>query len=169
MKETDIVRDKMIYFYRGDPLRIQHFVKVEAFASLIASKENVDKQTAIVISILGYIHDIGIKFAEEQYGKCTGPLQEKLGEKPARDLLLSLGFEKKIINRVTYVVSHHHTYTNIDNEEYQILVEADFLVNILEDDMKMDKIISIKNKIFKTKSGTKLLNQMYNRKGVFNF
>jgi len=164
MKETNIVRDEMISFYSGDPLRIQHFVKVEAFASLIASKENVDKQTSIVISILGYIHDIGIKFAEEQYGKSSGSLQEKLGEKPARDLLLSLGFEEEIINRVAYVVSHHHTYTNIDNEEYQILVEADFLVNILEDKMNKDQILSIREKIFKTKSGTKLLNQMYNLK-----
>jgi len=164
VKETGIVRDKMIYFYSGDPLKIQHFVKVEAFASLIASKEKVDKQTAIVISILGYIHDIGIKFAEEQYGKCTGPLQEKLGEKPARDLLLSLGFEEETINRVSYVVSHHHTYSNIDNQEYQILVEADFLVNILEDGMKKDQILSIRDKIFKTKSGITLLNQMYKLK-----
>ena len=50
------------------------FNKVEAFASLVASKEKVNKQTSVVISILGYIHDIGIKFAEEKFGKCTGPI-----------------------------------------------------------------------------------------------
>ena len=38
-----------------------------------------------------------------------------------------------MIERVKYLIAHHHTYDAIDGIDYQILVEADFLVNILED------------------------------------
>ena len=44
-----------------------------------------------------------------------------------------------MIRRVEYLVGHHHTYKDIDGLDYQILVEADFLVNIL----KMDWIKNI--------------------------
>lgn len=161
MKKTDIIRDKMLEYYASDPMRIQHFIKVESFASIIAEREKVDEETATVISILGYVHDIGIKIAEEKYGRSTGKLQEELGEIPAKDMVLSCGFAKEIADRVSYVTSHHHTYTMIDNMEYQVLVEADFLVNIFEDEMDRAKAISIRDKIFKTKSGTDLINQMY--------
>ncbi|MFA6865848.1 MAG: phosphohydrolase, partial [Sphaerochaetaceae bacterium] len=119
MKKTDIIRDKMLEYYASDPMRIQHFIKVESFASIIAEREKVDEETATVISILGYVHDIGIKIAEEKYGRSTGKLQEELGEIPAKDMVLSCGFAKEIADRVSYVTSHHHTYTMIDNMEYQ--------------------------------------------------
>ena len=34
---------KMIEFYRGDPARIQHFVKVHSFAKLIGEEEHLDE------------------------------------------------------------------------------------------------------------------------------
>jgi HD superfamily phosphodiesterase len=161
MRRTNIVRDKILEYYSGDPLRSQHLIKVEAFATLIAEKEQVDEDTATVISLLGYCHDIGIKLAEQKYGKSTGKLQEELGKIPSKQLVLDCGFDEIIANRVSYVTAHHHTYTKIDNIEYQILVEADFIVNILENKIDKKKALTIRNKIFKTKSGKTLLSQMY--------
>jgi hypothetical protein len=60
-------------------------------------------------------------------------------------------------------VAHHHTYENIEGLDYQILVEADILVNIYEDNISKDILHSIKNNIFKTKSGIELLNQLYSK------
>ena len=37
-----------------------------------------------------------------------------------------------------YLIAHHHTYNNIDGIDYQILVEADFLVNIMEDGLSKE-------------------------------
>ena len=48
-------------------------------------------------------------------------------------MLGRLHFDEKIIRRVSYLVGHHHTYDQIDGLDYQILVEADFLVNLYED------------------------------------
>ena len=33
------------------------------------------------------------------------------------------------VERISWLVAHHHTYTNIDGPDHQILLEADFLVN----------------------------------------
>ena len=162
MERTNIIRDKMLEYYSGDPLRAQHLIKVEAFASLIAEKEKVDKDTATVISILGYCHDIGIKITELKYGTSTGKLQEELGEIPSKQLVLDCGFDESIADRVSFVTAHHHTYSMISNIEYQILVEADFIVNIFEDEMSLEKALSIRKKVFKTKSGIDLITTMYN-------
>ena len=51
--------------------------------------------------------------------------------------------------------------SKIDNIDYQILVEADFLVNIYEDEIKYDSIVSIKDKYFKTKAGINFLEKLY--------
>jgi len=161
--DTKIIRDKMLEYYKGDPQRIQHFIKVEAFAAIIAERENVDKKTTQIISILGYIHDIGIKIAEKEYGDSNGKLQEKLGKESARALTLECGFSQEVADRVSFIVAHHHTYDNIIGVDYQILVEADIIVNIQEDNISKDILHSIKNNIFKTKSGIELLNQLYSK------
>ena len=59
------------------------------------------------------------------------------------------------------MIGHHHTYKNIEGMDYQILVEADFLVNIYEDEIKKDAVEYVKSNIFKTESGKQLLTNMY--------
>ena len=73
------------------------------------------------------------KLCLEKYGDGNGKLQEKEGPALAEQMLSELGFEKDVIERVSFLVGHHHTYTGIDGLDYQILVEADFLVNLYED------------------------------------
>jgi hypothetical protein len=59
------------------------------------------------------------------------------------------------------MIGNHHSYKNIDGLDFQILVEADFLVNIYEDNLDKGAIESIRKKIFKTATGLKILNSMY--------
>ena len=40
---------KMIEFYRGDPARIQHFVKVHSFAKLIGEEEHLEEKTLYIL------------------------------------------------------------------------------------------------------------------------
>lgn len=161
MKNLSLVRDKMIEYYSGQPKRINHLLKVNSFATIIAEKEKVSKDLFTIISILGYVHDIGIKIAEEKYNKTTGKLQEELGKEPSRNLVLECGFSKAIADRVSFIVSHHHTYDTIDGIDYQILVEADILVNIYEDNISHEIIPTIKSNIFKTTTGLNLLDKLY--------
>ena len=45
--------------------------------------------------------------------------------------------------------------------DYQILVEADFLVNIYEDNLPVEAVRKVREKIFKTRAGLSLLDRMY--------
>ena len=64
-------------------------------------------------------------------------------------------------DRVAYLVGHHHTYTNIDGMDYQILVEADFLVNLYEDSVPKAAAQSALDKIFKTQTGKTICKEMF--------
>ena len=97
---------EMISYYEGDARRIQHFVKVHSFAKLIGEMEHVDEETLKVLEAAAYVPDIGIKPAEQKYGNCNGKLQEQEGPAAAREMLTNLGFDKKFIDRVCYLVGH---------------------------------------------------------------
>lgn len=107
------------------------------------------------------MHDIGIKISEEKYGSSAGKYQELEGPALAEKLLRQLNVENNIIERVCFLVGHHHTYNAVDGIDYQILIEADFLVNAYEDNLSNSAILNTKNKIFKTKTGTNILKQLY--------
>ena len=156
MNVQDELLIKMIEYYSGDPRRIQHFIKVHSFAKMIGALEELNSKTQDILEIAAIVHDIGIKTAEEKYGNCNGKLQEQEGPALAKQILTQLGVEKAIIDRVCYLVGHHHTYSNIDGIDYQILVEADFLVNLYEDGLNKEAIDSAYHKIFRTKSGSQL-------------
>lgn len=152
---------KMITYYNGDPKRIQHFIKVHSFAKLIGEQEKLDSNTQQILEVAAVVHDIGIKKAEELYGLSHGKLQEELGPAIAEELLIELGYEESLIRRVSYLIGHHHTYNQIDGYDYQILVEADFLVNLYEDDVKENAIQTAYEKLFRTDSGKQILQTMF--------
>ena len=151
----------MIELYRGDAKRIQHFCKVHSYAKLIAETENVDKKCLFTIEAAALTHDIGIHICEEKYGSCNGKLQEKEGPAIAEKLLGELGFDRNISERVQYLIAHHHTYGNINEMDYQILVEADFLVNIMEEGSSKEAAIQAYQNIFKTSCGKKICREMF--------
>lgn len=151
----------MIAFDKGDAMRIQHFLKVHRFAQLIARQEHVDAHTQLVTEMAAVVHDIGIHAAEAKYGNSNGKFQEELGPAPARELLTGQGFDAKDVERVCYIVGHHHTYTNIDGLDYQILVEADFLVNFFEDNISRTGIEHALCHVFKTETGKHLCREMF--------
>lgn len=159
--QLDKVYQAMIEFYSGDPKRIQHFVKVHSFAALIGRQEGLDERTQFILETTAYVHDIGIKPAMEKYGSGAGPYQEKEGEICSRELLEKLGLEKAVVDRVSYIVGHHHTYTDIDGLDYQILVEADFLVNLFEGNQSREAMQSAYETIFKTECGRKIMRVMF--------
>lgn len=152
---------EMIEYYTGDPKRIQHFLKVHELARLIAANENLDEKTRLTIEAAAIVHDVGIKIGEKLYGECTGKHQEQLGPPMAKRMLADAGFSADVTERVCYLVGHHHTYTNIDGVDLQILIEADFLVNLYEDNASADGVISAYNSIFTTESGKILCRQMF--------
>jgi hypothetical protein len=66
-----------------------------------------------------------------------------------------------VTERVCYIISKHHTFSAIDGEDFQILIEADFLVNSVEDQMTKFQIQSFEEKYFKTPSGKHFLAMLF--------
>ena len=154
--------NSMILYNEADPLRIQHSVKVHSFAKLIAENEKLPPETVRTIEIAAILHDVGIRAAEKKYGHQNGKLQEQEGPAVAENLMRGVGIDdEELIGRVKYLIGHHHTYTNIDGDDYQILVEADFLVNLFEDKEPVSAVQHVRDRIFRTTSGTKLIETMY--------
>ena len=92
MTKLDDLALHMITYYAADPARIQHFIKVHSFAALIARQEGMDASTLEILEAAAYVHDIGIKPAEQTYGSSAGRYQEELGPAPARAMMLECGF-----------------------------------------------------------------------------
>ena len=162
MTRTDLdnVFLKMIEYYEGQPERIQHFTKVHSYAAYIGRQEQLSDDEMLILETAAYTHDIGIKKAEELYHSSNGRLQQELGPGEAEIMLNELHFPQDVIDRVKYLIAHHHTYSNIQGMDLQILIEADFLVNLYEhsDESVASKVLE---NIFKTASGTKLCKTMF--------
>jgi HD superfamily phosphodiesterase len=160
-EKISIIINEMIRYYSKDPRRVNHFLKVYSFAKSIGELEELNEETQHILEVAAVMHDIGIKVSEEKYNSSAGNYQEIEGPPVAKEILLKFNFEEKFTERVCYLIGNHHTYSNIDGADYQILIEADFLVNIYEDEIKIPQIESIKDKYFKTKTGIEFLTNLY--------
>ena len=152
---------EMIRYFDQDVTRIQHFVKVHSLARLIAVGENMDAASLYILQAAALTHDIGIKPAEEKYGCSNGKMQEQEGPIVAQHMLKQLGFDNYVIDRICFLIGHHHTYDNIDGLDYQILVEADFLVNIFEEHYSDTELVQVYHNIFVTETGKMIFRKMY--------
>ena len=162
MKELEVkVMGKMIELYAGDVKRIQHFTKVYTYAAYIGECEKIEENTLEILKIASLTHDIGIHQCEKIYGNCQGNLQEKEGPAIAEKMLTEINVSRDIIDRVMYLIAHHHTYTDVNGIDWQILLEADFLVNGYEDELSLDAIKAGYKNIIKTETGKKICRVMY--------
>ncbi len=151
----------MMDYYRGDAKRISHFLKVHSYAKLIGELECLDTETQLTLELAAIVHDIGIKVCEEKYNSTDGSLQELEGAEPAGDILNGIINNTETIERVKFLVAHHHTYDGVDGIDYRILLEADFIVNAYEDGLSKPAVLSGRRNIFRTKSGCDILNKCF--------
>lgn len=155
------VAQAMMEKNRGDIRRIEHSLKVHAWARQLGIAEQVDEKTLEILEATALLHDIGIHIAEKKYGRSTSRYQELEGPPVAGEILTTLGFDPEIIGRVCFIISKHHTFTAIDNIDFQLLVEADFLVNSTEDHLSDNQVINFEKNIFRSKSGPKYMKLLF--------
>lgn len=151
----------MIQYFKTDVRRINHALKVYGFASAITKSENLSAEMLEIVEVAAVLHDIGIPESEKKYNSSAGKYQEIEGPPIARKILGTLNVKPEIIDRVCFIIGNHHTYTKIDGVDFQILVEADFLVNIFEDEFTEGMVKSVGQKYFSTKTGLLYLQTMY--------
>ncbi|HAX18211.1 MAG TPA: HD family phosphohydrolase [Actinobacteria bacterium] len=155
------VIEKMIFYFEKDRKMINHTLKVFGFASTIGRLEGLPEEKQLTLELSSILHDIGIKISREKYNSSDAQYQEKEGPAIVKSMLEPLGFSKDIIDRVSFIVGSHHSYEKIDEADFRIVVEADFLVNLDEGFVPMSDLDMLRKQYFKTKSSITILDSMY--------
>lgn len=151
----------MIEFSKGNCHDIHHFMQVHAYAKTIGECEGISQTEQTTLEIAAIIHDIACPLCREKYGNSNWKCQETEGIILAGEFLKEFELPEAVEKRIIYLVGHHHTMENIDGINYQILLEADYLVNV--DNLKLSgqNIRNMKDKLFRTPTGLRLLQSVY--------
>ena len=155
--------EKMIDFYKGNRHDINHFLKVWSFAKTIGEKEGLDEDTQKILELTAVVHDIACPLCREKYGNANGKMQEKESAPLVDAFFAELPVEKQKVERIRWLVEHHHTYTDVKSADHQILLEADYLVNAGESSYSRENVQHMLETVFQTESGIRLLKSIYLR------
>lgn len=155
------ILEKMILHSGGNARDVNHFMKVWAYAKTIGELEHLDEETQFILEAAAAVHDIACPLCLEKYGNTNGEHQEKEGMPLVREFLQGSGIEESRIERIAWLVGHHHTYTGIDGMDYQILLEADYLVNADEMQDSREQIRNFRSRVFRTQAGIRLLESIF--------
>lgn len=109
------------------------------------------------------LHDIGIHQAQKKYGSTIGKYQEKEGPPIARRILTRLEFARNQIEEICDIIAHHHSLGKIDTQNFKILYDADWLVNLRDEYgiQNRNKLSNIIDRVFQTQSGKALATEIY--------
>lgn len=164
--DTAALIQKMIDFYKGNHEDIAHFLKVYAYARTIGMLEGLDPETQNTLETEAIVHDIACPVCRRKYGNTNGDHQEAESEALLRPFLEEFHLDAEREGRVIFVVCHHHTYTGVDGIDWQILLEADYLVNASENPAKyLPGFENFRANVYRTESGLALLASVFPQGG----
>ncbi|MBI4303290.1 MAG: HD domain-containing protein [Chloroflexi bacterium] len=157
--KSALIREMEAYFGQ-DTKRINHAHRVTEYAEKLLKEEHGDYSIVIAAAVL---HDIGIHAAEQKYSSTAGKYQELEGPPIAREILSRLGFKPEQIKEICEIIAHHHSPGEVHTQNFKILYDADWLVNLGDEFDTSDKTrleLAI-DRLFLTSSGKALAREVY--------
>lgn len=151
----------MIRLSEGNTEDINHFLKVWAFTRAIALSEKVDENTLFTLELAAVVHDIACPLCRQKYGNTDGRHQEEESPALIKEFFSDIPVPSSVLERISCLVSRHHTYSGVDATDWRILLEADYLVNASEHGESRRSIESMREKVFRTETGKRLLDSVY--------
>ncbi len=155
----ELIRE-MVRVNEGDARRINHALKVYGIAKCIAGCEGTPERTRQIIEAAAVLHDIAIRRCEQKYGSCAGPLQEQEGPGVARPLLEKHTKDAEMVERVCWLIAHHHTLKDVRDIDHRVLIEADLIVNAEEGEFTPEAFARAYGLHIKTAAGRELAKRM---------
>jgi HD superfamily phosphodiesterase len=154
------VRSAMEEYFGDDSRRIDHALRVTAFACRLMEDEPANPELVVATALL---HDIGIREAERKYGSSAGNLQEIEGPPVAREILAALGYNEPFIAEVCQIIASHHSPGEVETDNFRIIWDADWLVNLGDEcDLSVrEKVGKIIDKTFLTGTGKRIAKEIY--------
>lgn len=155
------IMEKMLASSEGNIHDIDHLLRVWSYASTIGELERLDSETQFILEAAAITHDIACPLCREKYGNTNGKYQEAEGEPMVRRFFEDTDLRPDQIDRIAYLVAHHHTFHDIDGADYQILVEADYIANASENACSIGNIENFMQKIMKTDGARRLTKAVF--------
>ncbi len=121
------IQAAMEEYFGTDRRRIDHALRVTAFARELLEREPGDRELVLATALL---HDIGIPEAEKKYGSAAGNLQEIEGPPVAREILGRLGYAEAFIAEACAIIAAHHSPGEVETDNFRLIWDADWLVNL---------------------------------------
>ena len=146
------IMEGMIAFSDGNICDINHLICVWSYAKTIGELEKLDWDTQFILEVAAITHDIACPLCRRKYGNAGGKLQEKEGDPLVRRFLSDKGLTEAQIERAAFLVGHHYTLAGIDGLDWQILVEADYIVNAAENGYSLQNICHFIENNMRTKA-----------------
>jgi len=163
-EQKDLLRERisleMKKYFGTDFKRVSHALKVAKFAEQILKMEGGHP---LVVMGAAYLHDIGIHEAERKHGDNSGHYQEVEGPAIAREILERLNVQKDMVDEICDIIGHHHHPREEESLNFQILYEADWVVNIEEEGISKDpkRLQAMIEKVFRTVTGKQLAEKLF--------
>ena len=155
------IMQKMIAFSEGNIHDIDHFIRVWTYAKTIGELEQLDEEAQYILEVAAITHDIACPLCREKYGNTNGKYQEAEGAELVKAFFSDTEMTERQIERVAYLVGHHHTFTGIDGLDWQIIIEADYIANATENGYSKTNVRNFIQKVMKTDSGKSLAKDVF--------
>ena len=156
------ISSEMKKYWGDDTKRVNHALKVAQYAEEILK---IEGGHPLVVLGAAYLHDVGIKEAERKKGTVSEEDHEREGKAAAEEILMKLNVQRTIANEICDIIGHHDHPRERETLNFQILYEADWLVNLgengfLKDPKKLQEIIT---KNFRTVTGKNLADRLFSQ------
>ena len=145
-RQTEInrVAMKMKVYYHGDPVKIQHFVRVYTLARSIGELERLGDEEQEYLELAALVHGVSGDAVAE-----------------SRDILRSCSVDEEVIMHVCHIIENMENYEHIGSLDHQIFVEARSIVLFKEKETPSDEIVKFAEKRFITNSGKLFLKRAF--------
>jgi hypothetical protein len=158
MKENVIA--EMVKFFGTDYRRTAHALKVAAWTETLGALEGFAGPALEQTVMAAALHDVGIKIAEDRFGSCTFNQQEELGPPAAAAILSGLSVPEESVDRIRFLIGHHHHPDSSEDPDFRLLIEADYLVNLEEGNIPLSSLAAVERD-FRTPGGKEFLALMF--------
>ena len=145
IQDVSRVALRMKQYHRGDPVKVQHFVRVYTLAKTIGELEHLSEEEQRDLELAAIVHDV--------QGEERVPL--------VRDMLRECGVSETAILHVCHIVENEENYEHISTLDHQILIEAKSIVEFKEHNTPESDIVRIAEERFITNSGKMFLRKAF--------
>lgn len=165
--EPKLLKDVLLY-ENGHIRRTKHILMVHSLVKSIGSEEGLTLEQLKIVQSAAILHDIAIKRCKRKYNDASIEKQQIECIPIAKKFLNGCNYVPSYTDRILELIYYHHDYSVSRGIEHQVLVEADLIVNCLENRNHKETASQVAIH-FHTKTGKELLNKLLENKDIFDF